>query len=96
MHVLLFLRLFSSLFFIHTHTHTHTHTHRLLKLMREMFGPQNANWSREDQEKIEICVDSNTALLDPATLVVECSDDSLNHLVSAAAKRLQNALSCQS
>ena len=45
------------------------HTHRLLKLMREMFGPQNANWSREDQEKIEICVDSNTALLDPATLV---------------------------
>ena len=52
-----------------THTHTHTHTHRLLKLMREMFGPQNANWSREDQEKIEICVDSNTALLDPATLV---------------------------
>ena len=28
--------------------------------------------------------------------VVECSDDSLNHLVSAAAKRLQNALSCQS
>jgi len=69
---------------------------RLLKLMREMFGPQNVNWSHEDQEKIEICVDSNKALLDPTTMAVECGDDSLNHLVSAAAKRLQNALSCQS
>ena len=51
------------------HTHTHTHTHRLLKLMHEMFDPQNVNWSHEDQ-KIEICVDSNKAWLDPAIMLV--------------------------
>ena len=61
----------------HTHTNTHTHTHRLLKLMREMFGPQNVNWSHEDQEKIEICVDSNKALLDPTTMVSELSKATL-------------------
>ena len=91
---------------------------RLLKLMREMFGVENVNWSREEEEKIEIVVDSNLAILNTKTLVrngkvdctsnvavislsllliqaVECSDDSLNHLVSTAAKRLQTSLSCQ-
>ena len=57
-------------YYIQTHTCTHTHTQRLLKLMREMFGPQNVNWSCEDQSKIEICVDSNKALLDPATMAM--------------------------
>lgn len=42
---------------------------RLLKLMREMFGSHNANWSGEEGNKIEITVDSNTALLDSNTLV---------------------------
>ena len=42
---------------------------RLLKLMREMFGPQNANWSKEREDLIEVTVDSCTALLDPHTLV---------------------------
>ena len=38
---------------------------RLLKLMREMFGPQNANWWKEDQEKIAVQADQHTAILDP-------------------------------
>ena len=42
---------------------------RLLKLMREMFGPQNANWSKEREDMIEVTMDSCTALLDPHTLV---------------------------
>lgn len=42
---------------------------RLLKLMREMFGPHNVNWSKEKEDHIEISVDSNLALLDPSTLV---------------------------
>ena len=41
-----------------------------LKLMREMFSPQNVNWSHEDREKIEICINSNKALLDPAIMMV--------------------------
>ena len=41
-----------------------------LKLMREIFGPQNVNWSHEDREKIEICINSNKALLDPAIMMV--------------------------
>ena len=39
---------------------------RLLKLMREMFGVKNVNWSREEEEKI---VDSNLAVLNTRTLV---------------------------
>ena len=35
-----------------------------------MFDPQNMNWSHEDRKKIEICVDSNKALLDPAIMLV--------------------------
>lgn len=65
---------------------------RLLCLMGEMFGPQNVNWCLEDSTKIEIIVDSGKAVLDPHTLAVETTDDGLQHLVSAAAKRLQNAL----
>lgn len=65
---------------------------RLLRLMREMFGPQNVNWSLEHDNKIEICVDSGKAVLDPKSLVVVSSDDGLQHLVSAAAKRLLNAV----
>ena len=42
---------------------------RLLRLLREMFGPQNVNWSREESERIEVCVDSSVALLDPDSLV---------------------------
>ena len=42
---------------------------RLLKLMREMFGVENVNWSREEEEKIEIIVDSNLAVLNTKTLV---------------------------
>lgn len=42
---------------------------RLLKLMREMFGVENVNWSREEEEKIEIIVDSNLAVLNTSTLV---------------------------
>lgn len=42
---------------------------RLLKLMREMFGPQNVNWSKEEGSKIEIVVDAAKAVLDPLTLV---------------------------
>ena len=42
---------------------------RLLKLMREMFGVENVNWSREEEEKIEIIVDSNLAVLNTGTLV---------------------------
>ena len=42
---------------------------RLLKLMREMFGVENVNWSREEEEKIEIIVDSNLAVLNTRTLV---------------------------
>lgn len=60
--------------------------------MKEMFGPQNVNWCLEEKEKIEICVDSGKAVLDVHTLQVECSDDGLQHLVSAGAKRLHNAL----
>ena len=37
--------------------------------MREMFGPANANWSRDEDDMIEITVDSCTATLDPSTLV---------------------------
>ena len=66
---------------------------RLLRLMREMFGPQNVNWSLEhDNKKIDICVDSGKAVLDPKSLVVVSSDDGLQHLISAAAKRLLNAV----
>ena len=42
---------------------------RLLKLMREMFGAENVNWSRTEGDKIEILVDSNLAVLNTATLV---------------------------
>ena len=43
---------------------------RLLKLMREMFGVENVNWSwEEEEEKIEIIVDSNLAVLNIRTLV---------------------------
>ena len=65
---------------------------RLLRLMSEMFGPQNVNWSLEGDNKIEIHVDSGKAVLDPKSLSVESSDDGLQHLVSVAAKRFQNAL----
>ena len=38
--------------------------------MREMFGVENVNWSREEEEKIEIIVDSNfIAVLNTRTLV---------------------------
>lgn len=57
-----------------------------------MFGPQNVNWSHEDGDKIEIQVDSGKAVLDSKSLVVESGDDGLQHLVSTAAKRLQNSL----
>ena len=59
--------------------------------MREMFGSQNVNKSLEGENKIEIFVDSGKAVLDPVSLAVESSDDGLQHLVSVAAKRLQNA-----
>lgn len=65
---------------------------RLLHLMEEMFGPQNVNWSHGEDKKIEIWVNSVQALVDPHGLAVETSDDGLQHLISAAAKRLQNAL----
>ena len=42
---------------------------RLLKLMREMFGVENVNWSRDEEDKIEILVDSNLAVLNTKTLV---------------------------
>ena len=42
---------------------------RLLKLMREMFGANGARWSRDQEGMIEIHIDTNTALLDPNTLV---------------------------
>ena len=45
------------------------HWPRLLKLMREMFGPQNVNWWKEDQEKISVKADQHTAILDPRSLV---------------------------
>lgn len=61
--------------------------------MSEMFGPQNVNWSLEGDNKIEIHVDSGKAVVDPKSLVVDCSDEGLQHLVSVAAKRLQCALS---
>lgn len=66
---------------------------RLLRLMSEMFGPQNVNWSLEGDDKIEIHVNSGKAVLDPQSLSVESADEGLQHLVSVAAKRLQNALS---
>lgn len=66
---------------------------RLLHLMSEMFGPQNVNWSLEkDQKKIEVWVNADRAILDPHTLAVETSDDGLQHLLSAAAKRLHSTL----
>ena len=65
---------------------------RLLRLMRDMFGYQNVTWCLEESGKIEIIVDSGRALLDPATLGVETSDDGLMHLVSVAAKRLHASL----
>ena len=42
---------------------------RLLKLMREMFGAENVNWSRTEEDKIEVLVDSNLAVLNTKTLV---------------------------
>ena len=104
--------------------------------MREMFGPQKVNWWKENQEKIEIIAEQNTAILDPETLVrvregegereregeregegergreggregvycsslslplstsqaVQCEDESLNHLVTMATKRLHTSL----
>ncbi|XP_064384544.1 cleavage and polyadenylation specificity factor subunit 3-like [Halichondria panicea] len=69
---------------------------QLLRLMREMFGPANANWSREEDDMIVITVDSCTASLDPSTLSVEGGGESLNHLVTMAAKRLQTSLNTNS
>lgn len=58
-----------------------------------MFGPTNVNWSFEsDHQKIEVWVNSEHATLDPSTLQVETSDDGLQHLLTAAAKRLHNAI----
>ena len=37
--------------------------------MREMFGPQSADWWEEDQQKIAVKVDQHTAILDPTSLV---------------------------
>ncbi len=46
---------------------------RLLRLLREMFGPANVNWNWSfEGDKIEVTVDSNTAILDPGTLVSVC------------------------
>ena len=42
---------------------------RLLKLMREMFGVENVNWSRTEEDLIEVLVDSNLAILNAKTLV---------------------------
>ena len=42
---------------------------RLLKLMREMFGVENVNWSRTEEDLIEVLVDSNLAILNTKTLV---------------------------
>ena len=104
--------------------------YRVLKLMREMFGPQHVNWWSGDQQKIAIKADQSIAILDPQSLVCEsmnlllpslcilpqspspfpdsflspspspplvqvvnCEDDSLNHLVTMAAKRLHTSLS---
>ena len=42
---------------------------RLLKLMREMFGVENVNWLRTEEDLIEVLVDSNLAILNTKTLV---------------------------
>lgn len=65
---------------------------RVLKLLREMFGPQNAGWSNQHEGKLAVTVDGNTALLDPDNLEVQCSEESTGHLVAAAVKRLAAAL----
>ena len=57
-----------------------------------MFGPQNVNWSLEQDQKIEVWVNSEQAIIDPHTLEVQTGDDSLQHLLSAAAKRLKYTL----
>ena len=44
---------------------------RLLKLMREMFGVENVNWSKTEEDQIEILVDSNLAVLNTKSLVRE-------------------------
>lgn len=44
-----------------------------MKLMREMFGAQSVRWSADlKEEKIEVCVDSSTAIVDANTLVSGC------------------------
>ena len=58
---------------VSTHLHDLSHAwygHRLMKLMREMFGAQSVRWSANLlEEKIEISVDSSTAVVDANTLV---------------------------
>ena len=60
--------------------------------MQDMFGYQNVTWCLEESGKIEVIVDSGRALVDPATLAVETSDEGLQHLVSVAAKRLHASM----
>ena len=42
--------------------------YRLMKLMSDMFGTQNVQWST-NLDKVEISVDTSVATVDPRTLV---------------------------
>lgn len=68
---------------------------KIMNLMTEMFGSQNVRWCTElDTDIIVITVDTSKAVLNARTMHVECSDESLHHLVLTAAKRLQSSLEC--
>ena len=45
-----------------------TELYRLMKLMSDMFGTQNVQWSA-NMDKVEISVDTSVATVDPTTLV---------------------------
>jgi cleavage and polyadenylation specificity factor subunit 3 len=64
---------------------------KLMKHLSNMFGSCNVNWSSK-LDKIEVTIDSTTATLDPNTLNVDCTDESINHLVKMSAKRLNFSL----
>lgn len=63
----------------------------VLQLMYDMFGIKNVQQS--DDKMIHVTLDNNTAKLDPLNVSVECDDETLQHQVLTAAKRLHTALS---
>jgi len=64
---------------------------RLVSLLEEKYGREFVEES-DDGAALTISVDGINAVIDLETLTVECTDDSLNHLITTAVNNLNQAM----